>query len=193
MKKQLICMAAATLAAGLLLHATAFGQENEKPEQYSAVWSVVGGTAGGTTVPFDIRIKKYNTFDEIKAYADLVKEKGQDALRSALEKQDLGQLSPVGSVGTPIAVARKLVQGDKTIIRVVTARNLSFVELRYSGRSVDYPFTFLELTLDKNGKGTGTAIAAASIKFNKKTGIHEIESLKHGTAYNKLLNVQFVK
>jgi hypothetical protein len=191
-RKQTIFGAFATLSAGLLLSATAVAQDNEKPEQYSAVWAVVGGSVGGTTVPFDVRINKYNSFDDINRYADLVKS-GPAALRSALEKQDLGQLSPVGKVGTPIAIARKIVDGDKTIIRVVTVRNLSFVELRYSGRSVDYPYTILELILDKNGKGTGTAIAAARIKFNKKTGVHEIESLQHGTAYNKLLNVQFVK
>jgi hypothetical protein len=192
-RKQTIFRALATFSAGLLLGATAGAQDNEKPEQYSAVWAVIGGTGSGTTVPFDVRINKYNTFDDIKAYADLVAKSGPPALRSALEKQDLGQLSPVGKVGTPIAIARKIVQGDKTIIHVVTVRNLSFVELRYSGRSVDYPYTILELILDKNGKGTGTAIAAARIKFNKKTGVHEIESLQHGTATNKLLNVQYVK
>ncbi len=192
MRKQMIRTVPVTLAAGLLLFATAFAQDNEKPEQYSAVWAVVGGGAGGSTVPIDIRINKYNTFDDIKGYADLVKT-GPAALRSALEKQDVGQLSPVGRVGIPIAIARKLVDGEKTIIRVVTVRNLSFVELRYSGRSVDYPYTILELVLDKDGKGTGTAIAAAKIKFNKKTGVHEIESLQHGTAYNKLLNVQLMK
>jgi hypothetical protein len=192
MRKQTTSLAAAALIAGSFLFAPAFGQDSEKPEQYSAVWAVVGGTAGGTTVPFDIRVKKYNSFDDVKAYADLVAKSGPAALRSALEKQDLGQLSPVGKVGTPIAIARKVTDGDKTIIHVVTVRNLSFVELRYSGRSVDYPYTILELVLDKNGKGTGTAIGAAKIRFNKKTGKHEIESLQHGTAYNKLLNVQFV-
>jgi len=75
----------------------------------------------------------------------------------------------------------------------VTARYLSFVELRYSGRSVDYPYTILQLELDQNGKGTGTAIGAAKVRFNKKKGTYEVESLQHGTAYNKLVNIQRVK
>ncbi len=176
-------------AAGLLLLLTAFGQDKAKPEQYSAVWAVVGGTGGGTTVPIDIRINRYNTDADIKELAELLKEGGPDALRHRLEDEDVGQLSPTGRVGIPIAVARKLKSGDKTIIRVVTARDLSFMELRYSGRSVDYPFSILELILDENGKGTGTAIGAAKIKFNKKKGVYEIESFKQGAAYNKLLNV----
>jgi hypothetical protein len=190
MKRQIICIGGAALV--FLVFSTAFGKDATKPEQYCAVWAVVGGSAGGTTVPFDIRINKYDTGEDVKKFSDLLIESGPDRLRQALEKEDVGQLSPTGSVGTPIALARKVVDGNKTIIRVVTVRRLSFVELRYSGRSVDYPYTFLELTLDQNGKGTGTAIAAAKIKFNKKSKTHEIESLQHGTAYNKLLNVRLM-
>jgi hypothetical protein len=193
MKRQITFIAVAALAAGLLLFPTAFGQETTKPDQYSAVWAVVGGAAGGTTVPINIYINRYNTDAEIQNFADLVKAKGTDALRSALEKEDVGQLGGTGRVGVPIAIARKLINGKKTIIRIITARNLSFVEIRYMGRSTDYPFTFLQLDLDASGNGTGTAIGAAKIKFNKKKNTYEIESLEQGTAVNKLLNVQVVK
>jgi hypothetical protein len=189
-KRQMARTGAAALI--ILVFSTAFGKENTKPEQYSAVWAVVGGSAGGSTVQIDIRINKYDTAEDVKNFADILVEGGPDRLRQALEKEDAGQLSPVGRVGTPIAIARKVVSGNKTIIRVVTVRNLSIAELRYSGRSTDYPYTFLELVLDQNGKGTGTAIAAAKIKFNKKSKTHEIESLQHGTAYNKLLNVRLI-
>jgi hypothetical protein len=188
MKRRISCIGA-VLA---MLFSAAFAKDNAKPEHYSAVWAVVGGSAGGTTVSIDIRINKYDTAEDIKKFSDILIENGPDRLRQALEKEDAGQLSPVGRVGTTIAIARKLVSGNKTIVRVVTVRNLSFVELRYSGRSTDYPYTILELVLDQNGKGTGTAIAAARIKLNKKSKTHEIESLQHGTAYNKLLNVRLL-
>ncbi len=193
MTRQMTRIGVAALAAGLLLFVTTFGQEKPKPDQYSAVWAVVGGVGGGSTVPIDIRINRYNTDADVQKFADLLKEKGPDALRRALENEDVGQLSPPGRVGVPIAIARKLMDGNKTIIRVVTARNLSFIELRYSGRSEDYPFTILELNLDANGKGTGTAIATAKISFNKKQNTYEIESLQQGTAVNKLLNVYQMK
>ena len=170
-----------------------FTQEKPKPDHYSAVWAVVGGSAGGSTVSIDIRVNRYNTDEEIKNYADLLVDSGPSGLRRALEKEDVGQFSPVGHVGTPIAIARRLKKGDKTIVRIVTARYMSFTELRNSGRSVDYPYTILELVLDKDGKGTGTAMGAAKIRFDKKKNIYEIESFQHGTAYNKLLNVQLMK
>lgn len=189
MMKLLSRIAPYTLMVWFLLLPSSSAQEKLKPEHYAATWAVVGGSAGGTTVSIDVRINRYNTQEDILKFAELLKEGGTDALRRALEKEDVGQLSPTARVGTPIALARKLKSGNKTIIRVVTARNLPFVELRYSGRSVDYPFTILQLELDEKGKGTGTAIAAAKIRFNKKKNEYEIESYQHGTAYNKLLNV----
>ncbi len=191
MKKRLLRIAPFTLAWVLLCASAPFGQE--KPEQYAATWVVVGGAAGGANVPIDIRINKFNTDEDVMKLAELLKEKGQDALRRELEKLDVGQISPPGRIGTPIAIARKLKSGEGTIVRVVTARNLPFLELRYSGRSTDYPFTIVELQLDAQSKGTGTGIAAASIRFNKKQNKYEIESFQQGTAVNKLLNVYLQK
>ena len=189
MKRQLTRIALCTPAVMLLLLPATSGQETMPPEHYAATWAVTGGTAGGSMVQLNIRINRYDTDEDVMKFAELLKEKGPDALRRALEKEDVGQLSPTGNVGVPIAIARKLKSGDKTIVRVVTARNLPFLELRYSGRSVDYPFTIIQLELDAQGKGMGTGIAAASIRFNKKENTLEIESFQHGTAYNKLLNV----
>ncbi len=193
MTKQLARLSLFALAVGLLLLPCLFGQEKPKPEHYAATWAITGGRAGGTTVPIDIRINRFNTDEDIMKFAEILKEGGTGALRRALEKEDVGQISPTARVGTPIAVARKLQSGDKTVIRVVTARNLPFLALYYSGRSVDYPFTIVELQLDANGKGQGTGIAAAKISFNKKQNTYEIESFQHGTAFNKLLNVYVMK
>jgi hypothetical protein len=193
MRNKGVRIVAAALAAALSLFPMSFGQDKPKPERYSAVWRVVGGAAGGATVSIDILINKYNSDEEVKRYADILVEGGADKLRRTLEKEDVGQLSPVARVGTRIAIARKFVNGNKTIIRVVTARPLSFVELNYSGRSVDYPYTILQLELDEKGTGAGTAIGAAKIRFNKTKNTYEIESLQQGTAVNQLVNVRRMK
>jgi hypothetical protein len=193
MTKQLGRIALAALAVVLLCASAPFGQEKMQPEHYAATWAVVGGAAGGSSVSLDIRINKFDTDEDVMKFAALLKEKGQDALRRALEQEDVGQISPTGRVGTPIAIARKLKSGNKTIVRVITARNLPFLELRYNGRSTDYPFTIIQLDLNEQGKGTGTGIAAASIRFNKKADTLEIESFQQGTSVNKLLNVYLMK
>jgi hypothetical protein len=66
-----------------------------------------GGSVGGKTITFDFRITQYTTDEEVQNFAQLVKDKGTDALRRALEKEDKGRITPVGSTGNQIAVARK--------------------------------------------------------------------------------------
>jgi len=174
------------------LFLTANAQDEKKQtEAYSGVAMGTGGSVGGRTMQFDFRIKEYTTDEQLLTFATLLKDKGQDALRNALEKEDKGQLSPVGHVGNQIAVARKRQQGKDTIITIVTARVMPFIELYNSGRSTDYPFGFLQVKLNDKSEGTGQIMAAAKIRFDKKKGGYEIES--YGNQYIKAVNVRLWK
>jgi len=73
----------------------------------------------------------------------------------------------------------------------VTARIMSFAELYKSGRSTDYPFGYLQVKLNDKGEGTGQIMAAAKIRFNKKSGHYEVES--YGNQYIKAVNVRLWK
>jgi hypothetical protein len=163
-------------------------QDKTSPEAYSGVAMGTGGSVGGKSIQFDFRISQYTTDEEVQKFAELVKEQGTDALRRALEKEDKGRISPVGSTGNQIAVARKRQQGTDTIITIVTARTMPFLELTRGGRSRDYPFGYLQVKLDDKGQGTGQIMAAAKIRFDKKKGQHEIESF--GNQYIKATNVR---
>ena len=105
-----------------------------------------------------------------------------------MEKLDVGRINPTGSVGNQVAVARKRQAGSDTIITVVTARNMPFVELYRAGRTTDYPFGFLQVKLNDKGEGSGQIMVAAKIRFNKKKGHYEIES--YGNQYIKAVNVR---
>jgi hypothetical protein len=170
------------------LSLTASAQEKMAPEAYTGVAIGTGGSVGGKTIGFDFRITSYTTDQEVQNFAQLLKDKGQNALTSALGKENKGRINLVGTTGNDIAVARKRQQGDKTIITIVTARRMSFGEVYNSGRSVDYPYSFLQVTLDATGKGTGQIMAAAKIRFDKKSGQYEIESF--GSQYIKATNVR---
>ena len=172
----------------LCLSFVALAQDKPTPEAYSGVAMGTGGSVGGKTIQFDFRITQYTTDEEVQKFAQLVKEKGTDALRRALEKEDKGRISAVGSTGNQIAVARKRQQGDDTIITIVTARTMPFVELYNNGRTTDYPFGFLQVTLNAKGEGTGQIMAAAKIRFDKKKEKYEIESF--GNQYIKATNVR---
>ncbi len=166
----------------------AFAQDKTPPEAYSGVAIATGGGVGGKTIQFDFRVTQYTTDQEVQNFAQLVKEKGTDALRRALEKEDKGRIAVVGSTGNQIAVARKRQEGSVTIITIVTARTMPFMELYNNGRTTDYPFGYLQVKLDANGQGTGQIMAAARIRFDKKKGQYQIESF--GNQYIKATNVR---
>jgi hypothetical protein len=69
----------------------------------------------------------------------------------------------------------------------MTPRPVPFFEAYRHGRSMDYPFTIIELQLNQEGKGEGSILGAAQLKFNEK-GQLEIES--YGNQYAKLANVR---
>lgn len=163
-------------------------QDGTPPQAYSAVAVGTGGSVGGKTISFDFRIAQYTSDEELQNFAQLVKDKGTDALRRALEKEDKGRINAVGSTGNQIAVARKRQQGSETIITIVTARNMPFIELYRGGRTTDYPFGYLQVKLDATGKGAGQIMAAAKVRFDKKNGQYEIESF--GNQYIKATNVR---
>jgi hypothetical protein len=179
---------ALVLLCSLTFASAQSGQEKMPPESYTGVAVGTGGAAGGKMMSFNFRVTRYTTDEQVNNYVKLLKEKGQDALRSVLEKQDCGRINPVRSTGNQIALARKRQQGPNTIITIVTARQMPFVELYNNGRSVGYPFGFLQVTLDGQGKGIGQIMAAAKLRFNKKSGEYEIESF--GNQYIKATNVR---
>jgi hypothetical protein len=188
MKKQLSHISLLALVLLVSFCVGASSRDETPPQAYSGVAIGTGGSVGGKTISFDFRIKQYTTDEELQSFAQLVKDKGTDALRRALEKEDKGRINAVGSTGNQIAVARKREQGSETIITIVTARTMPFAELYRNGRTTDYPFGYLQVKLDATGKGSGQIMAAARIRFDKKKGQYEIESF--GNQYIKATNVR---
>jgi len=176
------------LGAALIISPLLCQEAQMKPEAYSGTAIGTGGVAGGKSIGFDFRINRYTSDEEIDQLATLLKEKGPDVLRRAMEKLDVGRINPTGSLGNQIAVARKQQVGSDTIITIVTARTMPFAELYRGGRTTDYPFGFLQVKLNDKGEGTGQIMVAAKIRFDKKKGHYEIES--YGNQYIKAVNVR---
>ena len=176
------------LVSAVSLFLAASAQDKTPLQAYSGVAIGTGGSVGGKTISFDLRITQFTSDEELQNFAQLVKDQGTDALRRVLEKEDKGRINAVGSTGNQIAVARKRQHGSETIITIVTARNMPFVELYRSGRTTDYPFGYLQVKLDAAGKGPGQIMAAAKVRFDKKNGQYEIESF--GNQYIKATNVR---
>jgi hypothetical protein len=120
-----------------------------------------------------------------------LKERGQDALFGELKKLDAGRINEVGETGNQIAVAEKSTSGDQTIITLITARRMSTSEQSRKATHTNYPFAFLQVTLNDKGEGAGKMVTAAKIKYDQSKGHAVLDP--YGNGATAVTNVQPLK
>lgn len=150
-----------------------------QPIRLSA-WAVnMSNVATGTTAVLDIRVDKWSTAKERQDLIATFVDKGQDALLSQLQKLPAkGRIANPGKrgpdptqtrLGWTLRYAEQTPLPDGgTRILIATDRVMSFQEVRNRPRSYDYPFTFAEVHLTKDGTGEGKLAVATQLKFDKK-------------------------
>lgn len=162
-----------------------YAAEDKAIESYSASVERIGSARG--PMPISIRIYGYTSDEDAVKLAETLKSLGQDAVADAIWKTAKGYIAPVGGVGIDINYIRVLKSDKGQTIRMVTARQMSFLEIKRSGLSTEYPFGVLDLTIGNDGKMEGKVIAAAKIQFNKDNAV-EIKS--YGSDSVRLLNIR---
>lgn len=154
-------------------------------ESYSATLANMNGMGKGP-VPIKILVYGYTSEDEVAKLLDVLQNQGQDALEKAIFDVQKGRIFPVGRLGNDLNYIREIKTDQGRILRMVSSRPISFMELRYNGRSTDYPFGVLELRIANDGTIEGTIIGAAKIQI--KDGTLDVES--YGTQPLRLMNVK---
>jgi hypothetical protein len=135
--------------------------------------------APASTAVVDLRITRWSTAEERERLIATAVEKGQDALLRALQKMpDHGRISIPGWTGPDPHNARLgwtlhyayATPGEDGGVRlgIATDRYIGFWEARERPRTIDYPFTLIEIRLDPSGKGVGKMAVATKIEFDKK-------------------------
>ncbi len=156
----------------------------------------------GLTGMIHIRVHKWSTAPERQKIIPTMVEKGQNKLLDLL--QDLptkGRLSfptlqgpdPMNMrLGWPVRYAwtTPLPDGGHRII-VALDRYMSFWEVRNQPRTVDYPFTLIEVHMPKEGKGEGKMAFETKITFDKKKNNIELEN--YSTEPVRLNQITYVK
>jgi hypothetical protein len=143
--------------------------------------------ATGSNATVQIRINSWSTQEERALLITTMLEKGPDALLKQLQKARVhGRWSIPGMMGPDphqlrlghdIRYAWQTPQpeGGKRIV-LATDRYIGFAEARNQPRTIDYPFTLMELRIDKDGKGEGKMAVATKISFDKKKNQIELEN-----------------
>jgi len=161
-------------------------KEKATPERYKAV-TVMSRTAKmDPATQLDILVERYTTEDELQEYKNLLKTKGVEPLKRALEKVNVGRISAPGSVGTAVAISRVHQTEKGKAIRLITARPISRVQLRYGDGDL-YPFSLVELYPEK---GEGLIIGTLKPYFDESG---QVSAKVAGTEPIKLINVEQVK
>jgi hypothetical protein len=151
-------------------------------------WAVSMGTiATGRNAVIDINITRWSTTQEREALVKAFAEGGQNGLLRALERtKAVGRFripgwtgpDPQGFVlGWDLHYAWQTPGEDGGHrLFIATNRQISFAEARNQPRTIDYPFTLIEIRLDKNGEGVGKAAVATKIGVDKKKNVLELEN-----------------
>jgi hypothetical protein len=166
-------------------------------EVFTGTLMGIGGTLGGKSIPFTVEISGATSDEDALKYVEILKSKGQDGLLKAIEKNKLGwfKLDSANPQTRGLNLTKwtydlltvRIGKGEKgRVIKALFERTPSFYELRQGGRSLDYKFTYMEMYVDDEGKGGGSLIGAAKIRWNKKEEV-EIESF--GTYPAKIMGL----
>ena len=155
----------------------------------------IGGTFAGQSIPFTLEISGVTSDENALKYLEVLKNKGQAGLLSAISKNKLGwvKLDSTAVRGINLTkwtydllVVRALRTEKGRLFKMLYERTPSMYELRQGGRIRDYIFTYMEMYVGEDGKGNGMAIGAAKIKWSKK---EELEIENFGTYPARLMGV----
>ena len=168
-----IALGLALFAAGMAPMAQTMGV----PERFSAIAFDVNS---GQTGRVEISIKRWSTAAEREDLLSTLFKEGPDELLQKLEKmRTVGRIYTPESVGYELRYAeqRALPDGGRTIV-AAAARRLTFYELLNRPRSADYPFTWIQINMPKEGNGEGVLAVAARVYGDSPNRPIEVENYK---------------
>jgi hypothetical protein len=188
-------MMALAVVAGFLFAGPAQAQEKaEKPKPYRFTAFAVNMGSGPKAFTVDIVLERLSTDEEREGLIAAFIEGGQDKLLPALQKikPRVGYIRTPNSLGWDLQYAWRFVNSDGTSRLVIaTDRRINFWEARNQPRSIDYPFTIIEMRLDAKGEGEGRL--AAGTKISKSRDGKTIELENYGISPVALNNIKLQK
>jgi hypothetical protein len=166
---------AAVISSATFLTPAASAQTMGSPERYTAsAININNGKAGN----IDITVERWSTDKQRDALMAVMVEKGPEKLLDALQSLPrMGHFGAPGNLSWDIHFARKtpLPDGGERVV-LITDRRIGFWEAANQPRSIDYPFTVIELRLNRDGQGEGKMSIATKVIYDKKDNMITLEN-----------------
>ena len=150
-------------------------QTNGQPEHFTAM--AVNMNAGRSGV-VEIGVDRWSSDADRDKLLNIVMTQGPEKLLDALQDMPrMGYLRTPDSIGVDIHFARRLrgEDGGERVV-LVTDRRIGFCEAANRPRSIDYPFTVIELRLNNDGEGEGKISIATKIIADQENKIITLEN-----------------
>jgi hypothetical protein len=163
----------------------------EGEEEYSAILTNISNVGRAGLTPVNIHITRWTPDEENARVLNILRNEGQDAfLRALVDLKSVGWIATPTSLRYDFFYARstKTDEGGRRIL-LITDRPMQIWERLGAAPSRDYPFTVVELRLDKSGTGNGTL--AQLVQLRLSGDVLGIENLASGPM--KLNEVKRVK
>lgn len=167
------------VVAGLPLVAAQKGSETELPARFTAFAVSTGGPrTSGVASAVDLTINRWSTPAESARLLTVLKEQGAEKLLDVLR-----EMKPVGTIRVPGNLAYDLhfaleqpgEDGGRRIF-LATDRPIGYWEAVNRTRSMNYPFTFIELRMNGKGEGEGKLALATKVGISSDGTIIELEN-----------------
>jgi len=155
-----------TLVAG----STISGQTNAPKEEFTAVAIVNNNLASGLGRVI-MQVTRWSSEAERTRLAETLLQKGPDELLDVLrDNRSVGTIRTPDSLGYDLRYAHQEPgkDGGRRIV-IATDRPISFWEARNQPRTIDYPFTVIQMEIGPEGKGKGTMSYATKITVRAQT------------------------
>jgi hypothetical protein len=167
-------LAAAGVAIAMLAPSVASGQ-NVK-ESFSGF--AINMNSGPKTGKIDFTIERWSTDAERDQLLAILKEEkdsykvNQQLLKALQEMPKVGYIRTSTSLGWDLHYARQnpLPDGGRRIV-FATDRPIGFREAANQPRSMDYPFTVVEMQFDKDDKGVGKILPGTKLFIDKDNNL----------------------
>jgi len=167
---------------GIVILAGAVGggsaQTDGKGQHFSATAVNLNAPPGAVATPVDILVSRWSSDAERDQLMNTIMEGGPDRLLDVLQKMPrVGSIRTPDSVGYDLRFARHTPgpDGAERIV-IMTDRPIGFWEATRQPRTIDYPFTVIDMRIGSNGKGQGKMSVGTKITADKETRSIELEN-----------------
>jgi hypothetical protein len=141
--------------------------QNPVEEEFSAILTNISNVGATGLTPVNIKITRWTGLEANERLLNVLRNEGQDAFLRELQNE-----KSVGWIATPTSLrydffyaVQSPTEGGGRRIMLITDRPMPMWERMGGSPTRDYPFTVVELRLDKEGKGEGTLAQLVQLRL----------------------------